>query len=178
MQQIFGKQQMATHLLHQKGATSLYVLQGDTSYEFFCQSGKDWDGWFEKQGATRILDRVDCDVEYEEPAAEFTSKAVSIFSSMAGGAPIESQVNEDLPPEPAVEKTVEVTGDNLGELLSAGDRSLLVLSGSQSGNSEGVAAKVGKMASDYGLEATVKGMDEIKIAEIANFKRILVICST
>ena len=161
-----------------EGCNFAVCALGDTSYEFFCQSGKDWDGWFEKQGATRILDRVDCDVEYEEPAAEFTSKAVSIFSSMAGGAPIESQVNEDLPPEPAVEKTVEVTGDNLGELLSAGDRSLLVLSGSQSGNSEGVAAKVGKMASDYGLEATVKGMDEIKIAEIANFKRILVICST
>ena len=31
---------------------------GDTSYEFFCQSGKDWDGWFEKQGATRQIGRA------------------------------------------------------------------------------------------------------------------------
>ena len=24
---------------------------GDSSYDLFCQSGKDWDQWFEKQGA-------------------------------------------------------------------------------------------------------------------------------
>jgi flavodoxin len=36
-------------------------------------------------------------------------------------------------------------------------RPLLVLFGSQSGNSEDVASKIGKAASKYGLEATVKG---------------------
>lgn len=41
---------------------------GDSSYEFFCQTGKDFDQFFEKLGATRLLDRVDCDVDYEEAA--------------------------------------------------------------------------------------------------------------
>ena len=48
---------------------------GDSSYEFFCESGKDWDGWFEKQGANRLLQRLDCDVDYDKPAAEFTLEA-------------------------------------------------------------------------------------------------------
>ncbi len=59
-----------------------------------------------------------------------------------------------------------------------GDRRVLVLSGSQSGNSEDVAAMVGKSASDYGLEATVKGMDEVQISDLADYKRILIVCST
>ena len=161
-----------------KGCNFAICALGDTSYEFFCQSGKDWDDWFEKQGATRILDRVDCDVEYEDPAAEFTSKALSIFSSMTGGAPIESQVNEDITPEPALEETIEVTGDDLGELLSAGDRSLAILYGSQSGNSEALAAKFSKQASDYGLVGTVYDMDGFDFASLSGMSRVLIVCST
>ena len=58
------------------------------------------------------------------------------------------------------------------------NRSLLVLFGSQSGNAEDLASKVGKAASKYGLEATVKGMDEIKITDLAGQKRIMICCST
>ena len=49
------------------------------------------------------------------------------------GGESEAVVEEEAPavvedvPEPAVEETVEVTGDDLGELLSAGDRSLAIL---------------------------------------------------
>ena len=41
---------------------------GDTSYEFFCESGKDWDQRFEELGATRLVERVDCDVDYDSAA--------------------------------------------------------------------------------------------------------------
>ena len=50
---------------------------GDTSYEFYCQSGKEWDEILEKMGGTRIHDRVDCDVDYDIPAAAWTSEALS-----------------------------------------------------------------------------------------------------
>ncbi len=59
-----------------------------------------------------------------------------------------------------------------------GDRALLILFGSQSGNAEGVCAKMGKLASKYGLDATVKGMDEIQISDLEGQKRVLVVCST
>ncbi len=39
---------------------------GDTAYEFFCESGKEWDLIIEKKGGTRINDRIDCDVDYDD----------------------------------------------------------------------------------------------------------------
>jgi sulfite reductase (NADPH) flavoprotein alpha-component len=41
---------------------------GDTSYEFFCQTAKDFDKRLHDLGATRITDRVDCDVDYDAAA--------------------------------------------------------------------------------------------------------------
>ncbi len=40
---------------------------GDTSYEKFCQTGKDFDRRFEELGAQRLAQRVDCDVDFESP---------------------------------------------------------------------------------------------------------------
>ncbi|WP_134699256.1 assimilatory sulfite reductase (NADPH) flavoprotein subunit [Ammoniphilus sp. YIM 78166] len=44
---------------------------GDSSYEFFCKTGIDFDQRLEELGAHRIYPRVDCDVDYDEPAAEW-----------------------------------------------------------------------------------------------------------
>ena len=55
---------------------------GDTSYEFFCESGKDWDGRFEALGATRVVPRVDCDVDYDAPAAEWTMEALPALAAV------------------------------------------------------------------------------------------------
>jgi sulfite reductase (NADPH) flavoprotein alpha-component len=41
---------------------------GDSSYEQFCQTGKEFDARLEALGAVRLYDRVDCDVDYEELA--------------------------------------------------------------------------------------------------------------
>jgi sulfite reductase (NADPH) flavoprotein alpha-component len=39
---------------------------GDSSYEFFCQTGKDFDKRLADLGAIRIADRIDCDVDYDD----------------------------------------------------------------------------------------------------------------
>ncbi|WP_339770965.1 assimilatory sulfite reductase (NADPH) flavoprotein subunit [uncultured Paraglaciecola sp.] len=39
---------------------------GDSSYEFFCQTAKDFDKKLAELGAKRLVDRVDCDVDYDE----------------------------------------------------------------------------------------------------------------
>jgi sulfite reductase (NADPH) flavoprotein alpha-component len=49
---------------------------GDSSYEFFCQTGKDFDAYLSKKGATPFLDRIDLDVDYEAPAAEWRKQAL------------------------------------------------------------------------------------------------------
>ena len=49
---------------------------GDTSYDLFCQAGINWDNRLEQLGAERIYDRVDCDVDFEEPAENWISAVI------------------------------------------------------------------------------------------------------
>ena len=59
---------------------------GDTSYEFFCQSGKDFDSKLAELGAERLLDRVDADVEYQTAAAEWRARVVEVLKARAPAA--------------------------------------------------------------------------------------------
>jgi sulfite reductase (NADPH) flavoprotein alpha-component len=56
---------------------------GDTSYEFFCQSGKDFDSKLAELGAERLLDRVDTDVEYQAAAAQWRERIVEVLKARA-----------------------------------------------------------------------------------------------
>lgn len=66
--------------LHGKRAPEVSDLKyavlalGDSSYDEFCQTGKDFDACLEKMGGTRIADRVDCDLDFDEPAGEWFDK--------------------------------------------------------------------------------------------------------
>lgn len=83
--------------------------------------------------------------------------------------------------EPEAESVVEESdepAEGLEGLLSSGDRTLNIMFGSQSGNSEELAAKFAKRASDYGLEATVHDMDGFDLSSLSSMKRVLIICST
>lgn len=53
---------------------------GDSSYEFFCQTGKDFDERLSKLGAETLLPRVDCDVDYEEAAAQWQSQLLQALA--------------------------------------------------------------------------------------------------
>ena len=56
---------------------------GDTSYDQFCQAGIDWDSRLQALGAERLYDRVDCDVDFEEPAENWIA---AVIPHMAEGA--------------------------------------------------------------------------------------------
>ncbi|MCD1126600.1 NADPH-dependent assimilatory sulfite reductase flavoprotein subunit [Jinshanibacter sp. LJY008] len=49
---------------------------GDTSYENFCQTGKDFDHRLEALGAKRLLARVDADVDYQTLAEQWRHQIV------------------------------------------------------------------------------------------------------
>lgn len=53
---------------------------GDSSYEFFCQTGKEFDERFEELGGTRLFDRVDCDLDYDESFSEWLQGVASSLS--------------------------------------------------------------------------------------------------
>ena len=105
---------------------------------------------------------------------------VDVIIVVEGTGEGEPEPEEEVIPEPeeeaASEGPVEVSGDDLDSLLTTGDRTLNILFGSQSGNSEELAAKFAKRASDYGLDTTVHDMDEFDLASMAAMKRVLIIC--
>ncbi|MFL0374021.1 assimilatory sulfite reductase (NADPH) flavoprotein subunit [Paenibacillus amylolyticus] len=59
---------------------------GDTSYEFFCQTGKDFDKRLQELGGTALVPRVDCDVDFDEAAAEWMNEVLASLSSTSAAA--------------------------------------------------------------------------------------------
>lgn len=58
---------------------------GDSTYEHYCEAGKRLDRRLEELGATRLLDRIDCDVDYDEPAAAWRN---ALLERLTGEAAI------------------------------------------------------------------------------------------
>ena len=52
---------------------------GDSSYEFYCQTGIDFDQRLQALGAKQVTARIDCDVDYEDDAAAWS---VSIIETL------------------------------------------------------------------------------------------------
>lgn len=65
---------------------------GDSSYEYFCQTGRDFDTRLEALGARRLTDRLDCDVDFAEAASHWIATALDAFGvetqSRISGGPI------------------------------------------------------------------------------------------
>lgn len=95
---------------------------GDSSYEFFCQTGKDFDARFAALGAKSLLPIVECDVDYEAAAGQWhasvleavkpliqTSSAsvVSIGTAKAAG---ESEFTKQNPYSAEVLVSQKITG--------------------------------------------------------------------
>lgn len=57
---------------------------GDTSYVDFCEVGKRFDTHLEALGASRLVERVDCDVDYEDAANAWIDSAIQNFRDACG----------------------------------------------------------------------------------------------
>jgi sulfite reductase (NADPH) flavoprotein alpha-component len=75
--------------LHSARAPRLEGLQfavcalGDSSYLKFCQTGRDFDARFEALGAKRILERMDCDVDFEDSVQTWTASLFAKIDSLS-----------------------------------------------------------------------------------------------
>lgn len=95
---------------------------GDSSYEFFCQTGKDFDKRLEELGGTRITPRIDCDLDFEEPAAEWAEAVLAGLSegessspspsaaSVSAAAPAESVYSRSNPFRAEVLENINLNG--------------------------------------------------------------------
>ncbi|WP_199168538.1 MULTISPECIES: assimilatory sulfite reductase (NADPH) flavoprotein subunit [unclassified Sporosarcina] len=77
--------------LHGKRAPKLDHLHysvlalGDSSYEFFCKTGADFDQKLSDLGAVSLAPRVDCDLDYDEPAAQWLAAVEVSLEIQTGG---------------------------------------------------------------------------------------------
>lgn len=99
---------------------------GDTSYEFFCKTGIDFDERLAELGAERLTARIDCDLDFEAPASEWMANVVSALDAAAGtgaaaatagspagtaaAAPTESEYSRSNPFKAEVMTTINLNG--------------------------------------------------------------------
>ncbi|MFT6734035.1 MAG: sulfite reductase (NADPH) flavoprotein alpha-component [Polaribacter sp.] len=75
--------------LHSKRAPKLTGKQhavlalGDSSYEHFCQTGRDFDERLTMLGSKPILARLDCDLDYEESSDLWINKLVKLIQEQS-----------------------------------------------------------------------------------------------
>lgn len=72
---------------------------GDTGYDGFCQAGKFIDMRLEQLGAKRVVDRIDCDIDYDEPSSEWLNSSMPQFAASAGSS---GTVLESAPEAPVI----------------------------------------------------------------------------
>lgn len=58
---------------------------GDSSYEHFCRTGRDFDAALERLGATRVADRVDADLDFETEEAGWRDIVLEAFPETVPG---------------------------------------------------------------------------------------------
>src|SRR5690606_39340535 len=61
---------------------------GDSTYVEFCGIGRRWDERLEALGATRVHERVDCDVDFEAPATAWRQGVVETLRKDARREPL------------------------------------------------------------------------------------------
>jgi len=66
-----------------EGTNFAVLALGDTSYEHFCKTGKDFDERLEALGAKRLVPRADCDVDYQAAAAAWMKQVLAAVESVA-----------------------------------------------------------------------------------------------
>jgi sulfite reductase (NADPH) flavoprotein alpha-component len=92
---------------------------GDSSYENFCKFGRDLDEKLAGLGAFRMCERVDCDVDVDQPFAEWKSSLLKSIEEIAATRPAkratakDATVSAPTPTKPAqARKTAAHTRDN------------------------------------------------------------------
>ena len=66
-----------------KGVQFAVLALGDSTYEFFCEAGRILDGRLEELGASRLVARRDCDVDYEADAQRWLEQVLAKLQEAA-----------------------------------------------------------------------------------------------
>mgnify|MGYP003318659145 FL=1 len=66
-----------------EGVNFAVLALGDTAFELFCESGKEWDTVLEEKGGNRVNDRIDCDTDYDDYAEEWLEATLGLMKEIS-----------------------------------------------------------------------------------------------
>jgi sulfite reductase (NADPH) flavoprotein alpha-component len=64
------------------GVNFAVLALGDTAYEMFCESGKQWDAVLEEKGGNRVMERIDLDTDFEDFTEEWLQSALEALQNV------------------------------------------------------------------------------------------------
>jgi len=64
------------------GVSYAVLALGDTAFELFCESGKEWDAILEEKGGSRVNARIDCDLDYDDYAEDWIRTTLRIMTQV------------------------------------------------------------------------------------------------
>jgi sulfite reductase (NADPH) flavoprotein alpha-component len=83
--QPFYEQLCSEHFPRFEGLSYAVLALGDKHYEHFCKFGKDLDAKLIALGANPLSERVDCDVDVDEPFERWKSAVIARLNEVAAG---------------------------------------------------------------------------------------------
>jgi len=105
--ELFHKWLMGKRAPELKGLNFAVLGLGDSSYEFFNKTAQDFEMRLEALGATRILERVELDVDYKAAADTWISDIVTKLTALSGSAAPSAQPTQTVQSPPSAVWTKE-----------------------------------------------------------------------
>ena len=65
-----------------EGVNFAVLALGDSAFEFFCESGKEWDSILEEKGGKRTNERLDCDTDYDDYAEGWIEDTLALMKEI------------------------------------------------------------------------------------------------
>lgn len=96
-----------------EGTTFAVLALGDTAYAEFCGVGKAIDARLAELGAIRTVDRIDCDLDFEAPAAAWIKSTLDAFAPVQESSDnvvsidFSSHANTDISRDPVAAEIIE-----------------------------------------------------------------------
>ena len=105
--ELFHKWLMGKRAPELMGLNFAVLGLGDSSYEFFNKTAQDFDSRLEALGGTRLLERVELDVDYKAAADAWIADIVTKLKSLSGSAAPSAQLTQTVKPASSAAWTKE-----------------------------------------------------------------------